>query len=144
MPVAGPLARSIEDLRLGLSVMTDPKTPALQLAPARSLRGLRIAWTDEMDTLPIETEVRTAIQSLADRLAQAGAHVEGHITPGVVYAEAWQPAAAALAAMNTLFQPPITRLLRKSTALIPSSRLPRDPRRRSQSRCSTYSCNAKC
>ena len=127
LPVAGPLARSIDDLRLGLSVMADPKTPALQPASARSLRDLRIAWTDEMDTLPIGTEVRAALQSLADRLAQSGAHVERHVAPGVAYAEAWQPAAAALAAMNTLFQPPLTRLMRKSTALIPASRLPKDP-----------------
>ncbi|HTP08693.1 MAG TPA: amidase family protein, partial [Anaerolineae bacterium] len=127
LPVAGPLARSINDLRLGLSVMADPKSPALQPAPDRSLRELRIAWTDEMDTLPIGMEIRAAIQSLADRLAQSGARVERHVTPGIAYAEAWQPAAAALAAMNTLFQPPLTRLLRKSTALIPTGRLPKDP-----------------
>ena len=45
----------------------------------------------------------------------------------IYWAEAWQSAAAALAAMNTLFQPPLTRLLRKSTVLIPASRLPQDP-----------------
>ena len=80
-----------------------------------------------MDTLPIGMEVRAALQSLADRLARSGAQVERHITPGVGYAEAWQPAASALAAMNTLFQPTSTRLLRKATALIPESRLPHDP-----------------
>ncbi len=127
LPAAGPLARSIDDLRLSLSVIADPKTPALQPAPVRSLHALRVAWTDEMATLPIGTEVRAAIQSLANRLAQAGACVERHVAPGAAYAEAWQSAAAALAAMNTLFQPPLTRLLRKSTALIPASRLPQDP-----------------
>jgi amidase len=127
LPVAGPLARSIDDLRLGLSVLADPKTPALRPAPIRSIHDLRIAWTDEMDTLPIGMEVRAALQSLADRLARSGAQVERHITPGVGYAEAWQPAAAALAAMNTLFQPTSTRLLRKATALIPEGRLPHDP-----------------
>jgi amidase len=127
LPVAGPLARSIDDLRLGLAVMADPKTPALQPAPDRSLHQLRVAWTDEMDTLLIGSEVRTAVQSLADRLARSGARVERHVTPGIGYAEAWQPAAAALAAMNTLFQSPLTRLMRKATALIPENRLPKDP-----------------
>jgi len=127
LPVAGPLARSIDDLRLALSVLADPKSPALRPAPTRSIHDLRIAWTDEMETLPIGTEVRAALQALADRLAQSGARVERHTSPGVPYAEAWQPAASALAAMNTLFQSTPTRLLRKSTALIPESRLPRDP-----------------
>ncbi|HTP07554.1 MAG TPA: amidase [Anaerolineae bacterium] len=127
LPVAGPLARSIDDLRLSLSVLADPKSPALRPTPTRSIHELHIAWTDEMDTLPLGDEVRAALQTLADRLARSGAHVERQPSPGVPYAEAWQASAAALAAMNTLFQSTTTRLMRKATALIPESRLPHDP-----------------
>jgi amidase len=108
-------------------VLADPKSPALRPAPTRSIHDLHIAWTDKMDTLPIGTEVRAALQSLVDRLTQSGARVERHTSPGVPYAEAWQASAAALAAMNTLFQSTTTRLMRKATALIPESRLPHDP-----------------
>ncbi len=127
LPVAGPLARSIDDLRLGLRVLADPQSPALPSTPIRSIHDLRIAWTDEMDTLPIGSETRAALQALAERLAQSGVHVERYTTPGVPYAEAWQAAAAALAAMNTLFQSTTTRLMRQATRFIPENRLPHDP-----------------
>jgi amidase len=127
MPCAGPLARSIDDLRLGLSVTVDSSTPPLQPAAQRSLRDLRIAWSDELGSLPIDTDTQTAIQTLAATLAKSGCAVERHAAPNLTYDEAWQLSAEALAAINTLFQPRFTQLTRRLLGFVPSALLPRQP-----------------
>jgi amidase len=127
MPCAGPLARSIDDLYLCLSVTTDPGTPALSPVPDRSMRPLRIAWSDEMGSLPIDTDTRTSIQTLAATLAESGCVVERRTAPNLNYDDAWQSSAEALAAVNTLFQPPFTQFTRRLLGLVPSAALPRQP-----------------
>jgi Asp-tRNA(Asn)/Glu-tRNA(Gln) amidotransferase A subunit family amidase len=111
LPVAGPLARSVADLRLALTVLADPGTPALEPAPPKPLRDLRIAWTDEMSILPISADTRAAIQTLACKLSDASATVARHTAPNIDYAEAWELAAEALATINTLMQPSLMRAL---------------------------------
>jgi amidase len=113
LPVAGPLARSVADLRLALTVLADPGTPALEPAPPKPLRDLRIAWTDEMSILPISADTRAAIQTLACKLSDASATVARHTAPNIDYAEAWELAAEALATINTLMQPSLMRALRR-------------------------------
>jgi len=127
MPCAGPLARSIDDLRLALIVTADPNTPALSSALDRSTQSLRIAWSDEMGSLPIDTDTRTSIQTLAATLAKSGCVVERHAGPNLNYDEAWQSSGEALAAINTLFQPPFTQFARRLLGLVPSALLPRQP-----------------
>jgi amidase len=127
LPVAGPLARSVVDLRLALTVLADPSTPALIPAPPKSLRDLRIAWTDEMSILPISTDTRAAIQALAGKLSDTKATVERHTAPNIDYAEAWELAAEALATINTLMQPPITRALRRVGSPLLALRPPSHP-----------------
>ena len=127
LPVAGPLARSVADLRLALTVLAEPGTPALEPAPRKSLQELRIAWTDEMSILPISADTRAAIQTLACKLSEAGAAVERHTAPNIDYAEAWGCAAEALATINTLMQPPLTRALRRIGGPLLALRPPSHP-----------------
>lgn len=85
----GPMARSVEDLTLGLEVLAGPLAEdavawrlELPAAPARDgVRGLRIAVCDDDDRHPVGAEVRGVIGRLADQLADAGAAVERRPLP---------------------------------------------------------------
>ena len=72
--VVGPMARSVRDLRLLLSVIA--RGPFAAKAPPAEIKGLKIGlWLDEPG-FPIDPEVRKVIEALAVRLARDGAEVE--------------------------------------------------------------------
>jgi amidase len=85
----GPMARSVEDLVLGLDVLAGPLPEdgvawRLDLPPAPrpdGVEGLRIAVCTDDARYPVGTEVRTVMAQLADRLADAGARVESGPLP---------------------------------------------------------------
>lgn len=79
MSVTGPMARSVEDLRLALQIISGPDgrdtyvppVPWHEIArPAR--RELRIAWASTFPGMPIAHEIRTHIEKLAQELEQSG------------------------------------------------------------------------
>src|SRR5215207_9915993 len=83
MSVFGPMARSVEDLRLALRVIAGPDDRDLSVppmpwreAPAPVLRDLRIAWASTLPGVPIIAETRAAIEELAGELGRWGAQVE--------------------------------------------------------------------
>jgi amidase len=83
MLVAGPLARSVADLRLALLILAGPdgrhwEVPPVPVepVPGPDLRTCRIAWTDEYPEAPVSADTRSALENLADALARAGARVE--------------------------------------------------------------------
>ncbi|NDI48008.1 amidase family protein [Goekera deserti] len=86
----GPFARSARDTELLMSVLPGAEGPEavawrVQLPPprVRSLRGLRVAvWLDDPDA-PVDTETRSALHGLADRLSDAGARVTELTDPPV-------------------------------------------------------------
>ena len=78
----GPLARSIEDLRLALSIIAGPderewEVPPVPLLEARkrNLKDLRIAWSDDFG-VPVTAEIKTGLAGLAAELVRAGCTVE--------------------------------------------------------------------
>jgi amidase len=83
MSVVGPMARSVEDLRLALRVLAGPDgldTHVLPI-PWRDLRepevhDLRIAWSPEFPESSTQDEIRTAVEAVAQELAGSGARVE--------------------------------------------------------------------
>ncbi len=109
----GPLARSISDLRLAFPIIAEPGTPGLEQAPVKPMSALRIAWTHDFGSAPLDSESTRLIQALAERLKQAGCQVECQPSAGFDYEEAWFTAGACLGAINTLFQPQVTRYVRK-------------------------------
>lgn len=83
MGVYGPMARSVEDLRLALELLARPdahdsEVPPLpwKEAPRLKLRDLRIAWTSTFPGVLIDPDIRAAMESLASELDHQGAHVE--------------------------------------------------------------------
>ncbi|MEM8779450.1 MAG: amidase [Cyanobacteria bacterium P01_G01_bin.49] len=79
----GSFARSIEDLRLCLSLTagTDSRQPDIPPVPldtpsSKSLQNLRIAWTDDWDEIPVASDIKEAIRMVADKLTKIGADVE--------------------------------------------------------------------
>jgi amidase len=80
--VAGPLARSAEDLALALSILAGPEGDRavgyrLDLPAPRhaSLKDFRILLLDEHPLVPTDATIRDALARLADRLGKAGANV---------------------------------------------------------------------
>lgn len=97
MGTYGPLARSIEDLRLCLSLIEGPARRQATLPPVpkresrpRPLREYRIAWTDGFEGAPVSGETQRAIQDLVAKLERAGCHVERRDPKAFDFAEAWE------------------------------------------------------
>ncbi|QRK10947.1 amidase [Archangium violaceum] len=94
---AGPLARCVEDLKLGLKLLAGPDdedwdVPPVPLrdVPPRELRSYRVAWTDDFGGLPVTRETRTAMDKLARTLEAQGCHVERRGPRGLDLEEAWE------------------------------------------------------
>lgn len=92
----GPLARSVEDLRLVLEIIAGPderewEVPPVPLlpAPVRDLRELRIAWSDDFG-VPVAAEIKAALADLAGELAHSGCRVERRDPAGFDYRQALQ------------------------------------------------------
>ncbi len=78
----GPMARRVEDLALGLRIMTgpDPRDPFLVPMPLRdpaavSFRGLRVATFADNGVITPVAEIQAATRRAADLLRSAGAQV---------------------------------------------------------------------
>ena len=87
--VAGPIARTADDLELALDVLAGPSPDRavawrLALPPPRRRRlaDYRIAaWLDDAD-FPVDDGVRGALESAVDALRRAGARVDDRARPG--------------------------------------------------------------
>lgn len=88
LAVAGPMARTVEDLRLGLGIMAGPnrwETPAwkLKLPPPRrrALKNYRIAaWLDD-SACRVEPESRDLLERATLTLGSAGASIDNAARP---------------------------------------------------------------
>lgn len=84
--VAGPMTRSVRDAALMMRELAKPdwrdcmSLPPQDIdwtAPAREVKGLKLGlWLDAGFGLPVDREVKAAIEAAARRFESAGAHVE--------------------------------------------------------------------
>ncbi|HEX3176006.1 MAG TPA: amidase family protein [Methylomirabilota bacterium] len=85
--VQGPMARTVRDVALMLSVIAgpDPRAPMsypvdtralLAAARRRDVTGLRIAWGGDLGVTPIDDEVRAICRAAADVFRKLGARVD--------------------------------------------------------------------
>ena len=97
LSVAGPLARSADDLDMLLDILAAPNEQEgvawqLKLPPSRheKLQDFRVAlWLDEPN-YPIDGSVRSALESTANALRKAGVHVDDKPTLPINLADAFQ------------------------------------------------------
>ncbi|HYD51522.1 MAG TPA: amidase [Gemmatimonadaceae bacterium] len=79
----GPLARSVRDLEIVLLAIAgaDPRRPEVPPVPVarahpRALGDYRLAYTEDVDDVPLDAATRRAMRELVARLEGAGARVE--------------------------------------------------------------------
>jgi amidase len=126
----GPLARSVEDLRLALTIIAGPderewEVPPvpLQPVPKRDLRELHVAWSDDFG-IPTSIEIRTALANLATELTKQGCYVERCDPPEFDYAQALHVYGILKEAAFTVHSTPLHLprfIWRALSELIPSS-----------------------
>ncbi|MBV6627834.1 MAG: amidase [Rivularia sp. (in: Bacteria)] len=88
MQTVGPLARCVEDLRLCFTLIAGADIRQPDIAPVpldtisdKSLQDLRVAWMDGWEQLPVASEIKSAMQTVAHNLTQAGVKIESWIPP---------------------------------------------------------------
>lgn len=96
MLVVGPIARSLEDLKLAFSsiALADPRRPdippvSLDTPNFKDLPNLKIAWTDELNFYPVATSIKSAIQSVAQKLEGTRTKIERWV-PKFDFLAAWR------------------------------------------------------
>ena len=95
MACAGPLARSIDDLELALSVIAQPTDKFKRLVSLVNgndtidIKKLKIAWTDEFGGVPVDDEIKVKIQQYVARLKEAGAQAT-KVVPPIDFYKVWQ------------------------------------------------------
>ncbi|GMU08468.1 amidase [Corallococcus caeni] len=95
MACAGPLARSVADVRLILSLIegADPLAPEVPpVAPVgaakpRALKGLRLAWADTLGPFQADRETREVLQRFTAAARAEGAVVEQAVPAGQDFAD---------------------------------------------------------
>ena len=97
LAVPGPLARSIDDLELALSILTQPNSHDRKVAPllpkdntAVEMSNLKIAWTDDLGGVPVSHEIKSKMEAYVNKLAAAGASVVKVGPQGMDYNEIWE------------------------------------------------------
>jgi amidase len=90
LAVIGPMARSVDDLTLGLDLIMGPEPLdeiawSLTLPPPRreGVKGLRVALMPQHKDFPVEPAVADRIQAVADFLASRGADVADMARPAI-------------------------------------------------------------
>ncbi|MEP7359146.1 MAG: amidase family protein, partial [Anaerolineales bacterium] len=96
MAAFGPLARSVADLRLALTVLNGLDSPALDPPPGRAMPELRLAWSEDFGGTPLDSASRGCLRKLVRTLERAGCHVERQ-EASVDYDEAWYVSGVCLA-----------------------------------------------
>lgn len=84
----GPMARSVSDLKLVLPLLRGidsqnweiPPVPWVGENQVKELKGLKVAFTQELGGVPVDSDTKQCLQNLVRNLEIAGCHIE-EITP---------------------------------------------------------------
>ncbi len=113
----GPLARSIDDLKLAFSLIAgadpqDVNVPAIPIVypQPRPLKKLRIAWTDNFPGAKVSNDTMAAMKTFAEKLAAQGITVEKINPPGFDFTDAWKTYGNLLSMELGVYVPSYVRL----------------------------------
>jgi amidase len=112
MMTVGCFARSLEDIRLCFSLIAGadirrPDVPPISLdtPTGKSLHNLKIAWSEEWTEVPVASEVRAAMDAIAQKLSQAVTHIERWLPQDFDLATVWNLYGRMAAYINNYAQP---------------------------------------
>jgi len=97
MASLGPLARSIKDLKLCLSIIAGPDgydamVPAVDMTSKTkpAYKGLRIAWSDNFGDVTVSDDTRKVVEQFIGKLADEGCTVEKINPADFDFSEVWE------------------------------------------------------
>ncbi|MDZ8258107.1 amidase [Nostoc sp. ChiQUE01b] len=112
MLTIGCFGRSLEDIRLCFSLIAGadlrrPDVPPIPLdtPSGKSLQDLKIAWIDQWVEVPVAAEIRGAVQTVVQKLAQAGSYVERWLPKDFDLSTVWNLCGRMEAYINNYAQP---------------------------------------
>jgi amidase len=92
----GPMARSVEDLKLTLSVIEGADGHEWEIPPLAQERSVprhnvpKVVYTEQFGDVPVTKQTRQAIASVVSQLSDQGWIVEAHPPKDVDFADLWQ------------------------------------------------------
>lgn len=114
----GPLARSVEDLRLVLSIIggadaVDADVPAfpLHIPPQKAVTELRLGWTESFGHVYVTKETRRVFKSFIETLTAKNLHIRRATPPDFDYAQAKEAFLALLAQETMIHESRFSRIL---------------------------------
>ena len=125
MLTVGCFARTIEDLRLGFSVIAGgdirrPEIPPMPLdrPSGKALGEIKIAWIDEWSEIPVSNEILKAMQAVIQTLTEAGAQTDRWMPLDFDLSEVWTLYGRMAAYINNYAQPRDRYNIRRSLTLL--------------------------
>ena len=125
MMTVGCFARSLEDIQLCFSLIAgaDLRRPDVPPIPfdtpsGKSLRDLKIAWIDEWTEIPVASEIRAAMQAIAQKLSQAVTHIERWLPQDFDLSTVWNLYGRMAAYINNYAQPKDRYNIQRSLTLL--------------------------
>ena len=125
MMTVGCFARSLKDIQICFSLVVGadyrrPDVPPISLdtPSGKSLQDLKIAWIDEWIEVPVNSEIRAAMQAIAQKLSQAGTHIERWLPKDFDLSTVWNLYGRMAAYINNYAQPKDRYNVRRSLELL--------------------------
>lgn len=125
MMTVGCFARSIEDIQICFSLISGadlrrPDVPPISLdtPSGKSLQDIKIAWINEWIEVPVDSEIRAAMGASAQKLSQAGTHIERWFPKDFDLSSVWNLYGRMAAYINNYAQPKEHYNVRRSLTLL--------------------------
>jgi amidase len=125
MITVGCFGRSIEDVRLSFSIVAGadvhrPDVPpvTLDLPSGKALQDLKIAWIDEWAEVPVDVEIKAAIQKAVGELERSGAQIERWMPPNFDLVHIFKLYERMAAYINNYTQPQDRYIVGRSLTLL--------------------------
>ncbi len=119
---AGPMARSVADLRCAYDVLAGPEQLELDPSGDWPAKTPRIAWTFPFGGAPLDAVSRSVLAAAVESLVGQGLTIQQNSPSGFDFVQAWEIAGECLGALNTALQSPAVQLGRRAAALLLSLR----------------------